>query len=131
GIFDIIATDHAPHTDFEKQLDFGSAPFGITGLETALPTLYQNFIRTGTFGWDLLVKRYSAEPRRLLRMEPVEFKEGAKVDLTVFNPERETVFTKEFMRSKSRNTPFLDQTVQGHVEMVILGEDVLLDRLQK
>jgi dihydroorotase len=131
GIFDIIATDHAPHTDFEKQLDFGSAPFGITGLETALPTLYQNFIRTETFGWDLLVKRYSAEPRRLLRMEPVEFKEGAKVDLTIFNPERETVFTKEFMRSKSRNTPFLDQTVQGHVEMVILGEDVLLDRLQK
>ena len=131
GVFDVIATDHAPHTDFEKQLDFGSAPFGITGLETALPTLYQYFIMTGAFGWDLLVKRYSAEPRRLLGMEPVAFEEGAKVDLTIFNPTRETVFTKEFMRSKSRNTPFLDQTVRGHVEMVILGDEILLDRLQR
>jgi dihydroorotase len=130
GVFDVIATDHAPHTNFEKQLDFGSAPFGITGLETALPSLYQYFILTGQFGWDLLVKRYSAEARRLLGNEAVEFKEGAKVDLTVFNPGKETTFTSNFMRSKSQNTPFLNQSLQGHVEMVIFGEDILLDRLQ-
>lgn len=128
GVFDVIATDHAPHTDFEKQLDFGSAPFGITGLETALPSLYQYFIKTGEFGWDLLVKRYAAEPRRLLKLDPVEFKEGAPVNLTVFNPDKVTHFSEDFMQSKSRNTPFLDQDVQGHVEMVVLGDRILLER---
>ncbi len=131
GVFDVIATDHAPHTDFEKQLDFASAPFGITGLETALPSLYQHFIKPGHFGWDLLVKRYAAEPRRLLGLDLVEFKEDAPVNLTLFNPERETHFTEDFMRSKSRNTPFLDKQVQGHVEMVILGDQILLDRISR
>ncbi len=129
GIFDVIATDHAPHTDFEKQLDFGSAPFGITGLETALPSLYQEFIKPGHFGWDLLVKRYSAEPRRLLGHDPVVFKEGSPVNLTIFHPDKETHFTTSFMQSKSKNTPFLDQHVQGHVEMVVLDDAILLDRL--
>jgi dihydroorotase len=56
GVFDVIATDHAPHTEFEKNQDFASAPFGITGLETALPSLYHHFISQGRFGWDLIVK---------------------------------------------------------------------------
>ncbi len=128
GVFDVIATDHAPHTDFEKMLDFSSAPFGITGLETALLSLYESFIKPGHFGWDLLVKRYSAEPRRLLGMEPVQFKEGAQVNLTVFDSDKTTRFTEEFMRSKSRNTPYLDKEVQGQVEMVLLGDHILLDR---
>lgn len=129
GVFDVIATDHAPHTDFEKQFDFTSAPFGITGLETALPSLYESFIHPGHFGWDLLVKRYSAEPRRLLGLDVVEFKEGAPVNFTIFNPNKETHFTEKFMRSRSRNTPFLNKKVRGHVEFVALGKQILLDRL--
>ncbi len=128
GIFDVIATDHAPHTDFEKQQDFANAPFGITGLETALPSLYHHFINPGHFGWDLLVKRYSAEPRRLLGHEPVVIKEGARVDLTVLNPNAEAHFTTDFMRSKSKNTPFLDQKLNGLVELVLLADQILLDR---
>ena len=131
GAFDVIASDHAPHTAFEKQLDFASAPFGITGLETALPSLYHHFIKPGHFGWDLLVKRYANEPRRLLGIDPVEFNEGARVDLTVFDPEKKTHFSGEFMRSRSRNTPFLDRDLEGHVEMVILGDQILLDRLPR
>ena len=60
---------------------------------------------------------------------PVEFKEGAPVNLTVFNPDRSTHFTEDFMRSKSRNTPLLDKEVEGHVEMVVLDDNILLDRL--
>ena len=71
GVFDLIATDHAPHTPFEKYQDFVSAPIGITGLETALVSLYDHFIATGIFGWDLIVKRYSAEPRRLMGLPPL------------------------------------------------------------
>ena len=128
GIFDVIATDHAPHTEFEKKNDFASAPFGITGLETALPSLFDAYISKGIFGWDLLVKRYSAEPRRLIKLEPVPIKEGGIAEFIVFNPDRTTTFTREFMKSKSINTPFLNKTLQGLVERVIYRGEELLAR---
>lgn len=119
GIFDVIATDHAPHTEFEKNQSFADAPFGITGLETALPSLYAHFISQGRFGWDLLIKRYSSEPRRLIKLEPVPIKEGGVAEFIVFNPATTTKFTREFMKSKSINTPFLDKEVKGRVERVV------------
>src|SRR5207344_794982 len=61
GVFDVIATDHAPHTPFEKNVEFAGAPFGITGLETAVASLYDRFVSRGVLGWNVLVKRYSAE----------------------------------------------------------------------
>ncbi|MDB6117325.1 MAG: dihydroorotase [Verrucomicrobiaceae bacterium] len=126
GVFDVIATDHAPHTEFEKKNDFASAPFGITGLDTALPSLFDAFISKGIFGWDLLVKRYSAEPRRLIKLEPVPIRDGGIAEFIVFNPDRTTTFTREFMKSKSINTPFLNKEVRGMVERVIyLGEELL------
>jgi dihydroorotase len=128
GIFDVIATDHAPHTEFEKGNDFASAPFGITGLETALPSLYDHYVKDGTLGWDLIVRRYSAEPRRILKMPTVPIKEGGVAEFIVFNPQRTSTFTREFMRSKSINTPFLNQTLQGLVERVIYKGVELLAR---
>lgn len=128
GWFDVIATDHAPHTEFEKNQDFASAPFGITGLETALPSLYDHFISAGKLGWDLIVKRYSAEPRRLFGLAPVPIVEGGAAEFIVFNPGRSTRFTREFMRSKSVNTPFLDKELKGMIERVIYGGQELLAR---
>jgi dihydroorotase len=128
GVFDVIATDHAPHTPFEKNNDFASAPFGITGLETALPSLYHYFISTGSFGWDLIVKRYSAEPRRIINLPPVPIVEGGAAEFIVFNPAATTTFTKEFMKSKSINTPFLDKTLKGSVDVVVLNGKILLQR---
>lgn len=129
GVFDVIATDHAPHTEFEKkQQDFEAAPFGITGLETALPSLYHHYIKEGKFGWDLLVKRYAAEPRRILKLDQVSVKEGSKAELVLFDTQATTTFTQEFMKSKSPNTPFLDKELQGSVDLVLNGEEVLLDR---
>ncbi len=128
GVFDLIATDHAPHTPFEKSQDFISAPNGITGLDTALVSLYHYFVATGKFGWDLVVKRYSAEPRRLMGLPAVSIAVGQPADLILFNTEAETTFTKEFMKSKSQNTPFIDKTLKGRVDLVVLGDKVLLDR---
>ena len=129
GVFDVIATDHAPHTEFEKkQQDFEAAPFGITGLETALPSLYHHYIKEGKFGWDLLVKRYAAEPRRILKLDQVSVKEGSKAELVLFDTQATTTFTQEFMKSKSPNTPFLNKELQGSVDLVLSGEEVLLDR---
>jgi dihydroorotase len=128
GTFDLIATDHAPHTPFEKSQDFVSAPNGITGLDTALISLHHYFVATGKFGWNLLVKRFSAEPRRLMGLPAVSIAEGQPVDLVLFDPDKETTFTRDFMKSKSHNTPFLDKTLRGSVELVVLGNEILLER---
>jgi len=127
GWFDVIATDHAPHTPFEKNQDFASAPFGITGLETALVSLYGRYIAQDILSWQLIVKRYSAEPRRLMKLAPVPVKEGGSAEFIVFNPARTTTFSRDFMKSKSINTPFLDKTLQGMVERVVYrGEELLV-----
>lgn len=127
GVFDVIATDHAPHSETEKNNDFSSAPFGITGLETALPSLYDRFIRKGNLGWDVIVKRYSSEPRKLIGLKPVPLDEGGVAEFIVFNPEATTTVSRAFMKSKSVNTPFLDKTLQGRVEHV-LRSNLLLAR---
>lgn len=128
GTFDLIATDHAPHTPFEKSQDFANAPNGITGLDTALVSLHHHFIVTGKFGWDLLIKRYSAEPRRFMSLETAAIAEGKTADLVLFDPHKDTTFSAEFMKSKSQNTPFLNKTLKGSVDVVILGNEILLER---
>ena len=128
GTADVITSDHAPHTEFEKNNDFASAPFGITGLETALPSLFDRFISKGIFGWDLIVKRYSAEPRRLFKFDPVPIQEGGTAEFIVFNPSATSTFTRDFMKSKSINTPFLNKTLQGLVERVIRNGEEILSR---
>ena len=128
GVFDLIATDHAPHTPFEKAQDFVSAPNGITGLDTALVSLHHHFVAKGVFGWDLVVKRYSAEPRRMMGLPPAAIAPGAPADLLLFDPAAQTTFTTGFMKSKSRNTPFLDRTLDRRVDLVVLGDEILLER---
>ncbi|WP_386819727.1 dihydroorotase [Luteolibacter algae] len=128
GTFDMIATDHAPHTPFEKSQDFVSAPNGITGLDTAVVSLYHHFIKEGKFGWDTLVKKYSAEPRRMMSLEVPSIEEGEHANLTLFNTEATTTFTKDFMKSKAQNTPFLDKTLSGRIDLVVLGDEILLER---
>ena len=104
------------------------APNGITGLDTALVSLHDRFVTTGEFGWELIVKRFSAEPRRMMRLAVAEVAEGKVADLIVFDPNKKTTFTREFMKSKSSNTPFLNKTLKGSVELVVLGSEVLLER---
>ena len=128
GVFELIATDHAPHTEFEKSQAFVEAPNGLSGLDTALISLYDKFICNGDFGWDLIVKRYSVEPRKMMRVEVAELAEGKPADLLVFDPKGQTTFTKDYMQSKSSNTPFLDKTLRGAIDMVVLKDEVLLER---
>jgi dihydroorotase len=126
GSIDALATDHAPHTEFEKNLDFASAPFGITGLETALPSLYERLVRPGKLPWDVLVRAFSETPRRILGMEAPGFREGESADFVVFNPAGQTKVDPETMASKSRNTPFIGKSLTGAVEQVALCTDLLL-----
>ena len=114
--------------EFEKNTDFASAPFGVTGLDTALVSLFHHYVKPGAMGWDVLVKRYSAEPRRLTNLEPVPVVEGGLAEFLVFDPNRKTKFTKDFMKSKSSNTPFLDRELDGQVITVVKEGELLLNR---
>jgi dihydroorotase len=127
GTLDMIATGHAPHTDFEKNLDFLHAPFGVIGLETALPALFSGLIQTGHLDWSRLVQVLSEAPRNSLRLSPVRLTEGEMLEAVLFDPQGETRVTREHLRSKSFNSPWLGQTLQGRVEQVFLGARTLLD----
>jgi len=126
GSIDALATDHAPHTEFEKNLDFASAPFGITGLETALPSLFERLIQPGHLPWDVLVRTFSHAPRRILGLDVPDFREGTRADFLIFDPAATTHVTAETMASKSRNTPFIGRTLAGAVTQTVLGAELLL-----
>ena len=115
GSIDLIASDHAPHTEFEKSSDFGSAPFGATGLETTVLVLHDRFIRTGVFGWDLLIQRYSDAPRQLIGRDPVVIREGSVAEFFVFDPAAGTAITREYLRTKSPVSPFIGETLSGAI----------------
>jgi dihydroorotase len=125
GWIDVLATDHAPHTEFEKNLDFAAAPFGITGLETALVSLYDRLIAPGALDWAVLIERFCDAPRRILGLEPVAVQAGMTANLVVFDPAGETRFDRGSMCSRSINTPWLDQTLRGRVAQVVLGSERL------
>lgn len=125
GVFDVIATDHAPHAEFEKARDFASAPFGITGLDTALLSLHHYFIKPGAIGWDVVVKYYSDGPRRLLNLPLAEIREGAAANFVLFDPDTTTKITPEFMQSMANNTPFLNRELLGRVQHVVLNDRIL------
>ncbi|WFB36638.1 dihydroorotase [Kiritimatiellota bacterium B12222] len=126
GTLDMIATGHAPHTDFEKHLDFMHAPFGVTGLETALPALYTELVKTGKMSWAVLVEKMSTAPRKLLKVEALHLRVGERFEATLFDPEGETVISRESMKSRSFNSPWLGETLSGKVTQVFLGNEALM-----
>jgi len=127
GTIDCIATDHAPHAAHEKALEFELAPFGTTGLETALALVLTELVATGTLTWDALVERMAHAPRRILRCAPVTLAEGSVADLTVIDPELTWTVTREGFESKSANSAFIGRTLKGRASHVYVGGYASLD----
>lgn len=128
GTADVITSDHAPHSDFEKNTDFTSAPFGVSSLDTALLALHHHLIAPGHLTWSRLVEAYSTAPRHLLGLPTPEIAVGREVNAVLFDPSATTTVDTNFLRSQGRNNPFLGQTLRGSVRMVVLGDKVLLER---
>lgn len=128
GIIDVIATDHSPFTEFEKEREFANAPFGMTGLDTALPLLHQHLILADLLDWPTLVSRFSRQPRRLIGLPVTSIEAGQRINCVLFDPAGTSPINRQTLGSKSFNTPLLNQTLQGRVEMVLLENRILLDR---
>lgn len=106
GTIDIIATDHAPHTEDEKAKDIRLAPFGIVGLETAFPLLYTHFVQTGIISLASLVEKMTVKPADLFGIPAGRLIEGARADITVIDLEKEAEIDVTTFVSKGKNTPF-------------------------
>jgi dihydroorotase len=127
GEIDVLATDHAPHTFEDKLGEFDYAAFGISGLETALSLLYDNFIKTEMIDWDDLLRMYYYKPGKILKIESEGLKQGSRADLLIFNPEREWKVDKNNFKSKGKNTPFAGQKLKGKNEMTFVGGKLVYD----
>jgi len=125
GTVDAIATDHAPHAGSEKMQEFASAPFGITGLETALGLALKCLVHGGHTSLTRLVELFSTNPARIAGLDRGTLKVGAVADITIFDPERRWTFDVNQSYSRSRNTPFHGYSMRGGpVATIVAGEIV-------
>ena len=121
GTVDAIATDHAPHIDFEKDREFELAPFGMIGLETALSLVVTHLVKPGVISWERAVELLAVRPRQILRIERVALEAGSTADLTVIDPEAAwTVDAAEFA-SKAVNSGFIGAKLTGRATDVYVG----------
>ena len=122
GTIDSIITDHAPHTEEEKAKGLASAPNGIIGFETALSCEIMNLIDTNYLTYDDLVRVTSYNPAKLLGLESKgTIEKGYDADLTIFDPNKEYIYTKDMIVSKAKNSPFIDEKLKGKVMYTIVS----------
>jgi len=125
GTIDCIATDHAPHTDLEKDCEFEAASVGINGLESAVGSMFK-LVRDGVFKPLRFVEALSTAPARLIPdFEGGSLREGRLADVTVLDPNAQWILDKEALRSKSHNTPLLGRELTGRPVMTIVGGDIV------
>ncbi|HUF25136.1 MAG TPA: dihydroorotase [Vicinamibacterales bacterium] len=121
GSIDVIATDHAPHHADEKALEFDRAPFGIVGLETAVPLCFDRLVHRGVVTLSRLVELLSVNPARILKVGGGTLAEGAVADITLLAPDLAVRVDAQALVSKSKNTPFDGWDLKGAAAATIVG----------
>jgi dihydroorotase len=121
GTIDAVASDHAPHCQEEKEVEYDLAPFGVVGLETSAALGLDRLVKPGHIDVTRLVRIYSTNPARILNLSAGTLTVGAPGDVTVLSRTRETSVSPEAFRSRSRNTPFAGWTLQGSVALTVVG----------
>ncbi len=126
GTIDCIATDHAPHSPVEKDVEFECAAPGMLGLETALPIVL-GFVRAGTLDPRRVIAALTGQPARAFGLPGGSLAIGADADICVIDPERAVTISTEGLHSKSKNTPFLGHAMQGRAVLTMVGGRVVFD----
>ncbi len=121
GTIEILCSDHAPHCDYEKEVEFDYAPFGITGLETEFALSLMQLYHTKLLGLPDLITKYTIAPAQLLTLKKGTLSVGADADVTIFDPDEEWTFDKNSSLSKSQNSPFHGWRLKGKATAVIVG----------
>jgi dihydroorotase len=127
GTIDALATDHAPHTAAAKAKGLAEAPFGVIGLEAALPIYVHTLVEPGVLSWAQLVERLTVGPARVLGLEAGHLRVGAAADVTVIDPEAPWTIDPERFASRARNCPFAEWPVRGRVKWTIVAGRVVYE----
>jgi dihydroorotase len=125
GTIEILCSDHAPHCNYEKEVEFDYAPFGITGLETELALSLMQLVHSGRLSLPEMIAKYTVNPARLLNLPKGTLGVGADADVTVFDPDREWVFDRRQAASKSHNSPFYGWPLKGKATATIVAGRVI------
>ena len=132
GTIDSIITDHAPHSEEEKNQDLSKAPNGIIGFETALSAEIMNLIDTNELNYLDLVRLTSYNPSVLLGLENKgTIEEGKDADITIFDPNKKYVYTKDIIVSKAKNSPFIGKELKGRVVYTFVGGRLVYQLVEK
>ncbi|MEO0079580.1 MAG: dihydroorotase [candidate division WOR-3 bacterium] len=121
GTIDCLATDHAPHAQEEKEVEFDLAPPGMIGFETAFSLGYEQLVLKKVLSLVEFISRLTVVPARIIGLEPPRIALGQEANLVVIDPDAKWTFTREAILSRSRNTPFLGRTMRGRVVATLLG----------
>lgn len=131
GTITVLGTDHAPHSVDEKALDFDAAPFGIIGLETALPLYAEALVHAGVIDWMRLIQLMTIEPARLCGLDTIglgSLTVGGPADVTVIDPSAAWTIAPGDLVGQSRNTPFLGRRAKGRAVLTIVDGQVRHER---
>jgi dihydroorotase len=132
GTLEILCSDHAPHCDYEKEVEFDYAPFGITGLETELALSLMQLYHTKRLGLADLIAKFTLAPARLLHLPKGTLSVGAEADVTVFDPDREWVFDRSSSASKASNSPFCGWPLRGKaMATIVRGRKAWVEQTQR
>ncbi len=124
GVIDVLASDHAPHLQSEKELEFLTAPFGIAAMECALSLYVKALIEPGILDWPALIRLMAANPGRIIGVDKGTLGIGKQGDVTIIDPDARYTIDVNTFRSKSRNCPYHGWKVRAKVEMTIVGGEV-------
>jgi dihydroorotase len=124
GLVDALVTDHAPHLQSEKELEFLTAPFGIASLECALGLYVKALIEPGILDWPGLVRLMTAGPAKVIGIDKGTLTKGRQGDVTIIDPDAEYVVDVHKFRSKSKNCPYKGWKLRGKVLKTIVGGEV-------
>ncbi len=130
GTIDVICTDHAPHAIEEKEVEFIYAPNGIIGLETSWAITNMRLHQTGKLNLQQLVDKMSDAPRSILNLPELKIEEGAEANLTFFNDDEKWIFDEKNVRSKSRNSPYLNTELTGRAVGIFNRGELVLNELK-
>jgi dihydroorotase len=127
GTIDCIVTDHAPHAEYEKEVEFEAAPFGILGLETSFPLVYSTLVKPGLLTLSNAIAKMTYIPADVLKMGDGigTLRIGAPADVAIFDLKEEWNIDRNRVQSKSRNTPFHGMRVQGKAEFTVVNGRVI------
>ena len=125
GTIDVIASDHAPHTEEEKGPDIAKAAFGIVGIETMVPLTYTALVKTNLLSPLEMVAKMSYHPAKILGLDKGDLQVGKDADITIIDPNKEYMIDKNSFVSKGRNTPFHGLKVWGEVKATIVQGQVV------